>query len=96
MNDGAANKASEAKADLWSYPVSERGEAAARRIKARMFEDDCRSMLALSDARKRDLAAQRERAKNDPGLVAHLLEDARRRGQSEIDWPEYFRNARMV
>lgn len=84
------------KKDPWLYPPSPRSEAAARRIMARMFEDDYRAMLVISDARKRDLAAQRERAKNDPELVAHLLEEARRRGRTEIDWPEYFRNARMT
>jgi DNA-binding transcriptional MocR family regulator len=78
--------------------VERRREAmtAAQRIKARIFEDDYRAMLALSDARRRDLAASRERAQSNPELVAHLLEEARRRGQSEIDWPEHFRNARMV
>lgn len=70
------------------------GDAARRR--ARILEGDYRAMLALSDARKRDLAAQRERAMNNEELRAHLLEDARRRGLSEIDWPEYFRNAYMV
>ena len=84
------------KTSPWSHPMTERGEAAAKRIKARMFQDDLRAMLELSDARKLDLAASRERAQNNPDLVACLLGEARRRGQNEIDWPEYFRNARMV
>lgn len=90
------NEATVAKADPWSYPMTARGEAAAKRIKAGMARDDYEASLALSDARKADLAASRERAQSNPDLVACLLADARRRGQSEIDWPEYFRNTYMV
>jgi hypothetical protein len=80
----------------WDYPVSARGREAAARIGARILEYDYRACLAISDARKRDLAASRERAMNDPDLVASLIEDARRRGRTEIDWPEYFRNTYMM
>lgn len=70
------------------------GDAARRR--ARLLDGDYRAMLAASDARKRDLAAQRDAAMNAPELVAYLREEARRRGRAEIDWPEYFRNSYMV
>lgn len=70
------------------------GDAARRR--SRLLDGDYRAMLAASDARKRDLAAQREAAMNNEELRAHLLANAQRRGLSEIDWSEYFRNAYMV
>jgi hypothetical protein len=57
-----------------------------------MFAADLAAMLALSDARKAENAAARERCKANAELCAVLLADAARRGQSEIDWAEYFRN----
>lgn len=67
-----------------------------RAIRARIFERDWRACLALSDARRAELAAARERAQASPGLCAELLAQAQRRGQSGIDWPEYFRNAGLT
>lgn len=52
--------------------------------------------VALSQARKQENAARRAAAQANPELVACLLERSKQRGQSEIDWPEYFRNAYMV
>lgn len=56
------------------------------------FDADLRACLALRDARARENAAARERAMANPELRAALLDAARRRGQAEIDWPDYFRN----
>ena len=62
---------------------------------ARMLARDLRASLAVSDARKAENAAIRARMQNDAELRAALLAVARLRGESEIDWPEYFRNARV-
>jgi predicted solute-binding protein len=61
-----------------------------------MFARDLRICLALADARKAENAAARRRAQANPELCAVLLESAKRRGESTIDWPEYFRNSYMV
>lgn len=63
---------------------------------ARMFARDLTAMLALSDARKAENAAARARCKANPELCATLLEQAERRGQTEIDWSAYFRNAYLT
>lgn len=49
--------------------------------------------LALRDARARENAAARTLARGNAKLSAVLLDEAKRRGQSEIDWVEYFRGA---
>lgn len=60
------------------------------------WEADLTAMLRLSDARRAELAAARARCVADAGLVAVLTEQAARRGEPGIDWPDYFRNARLV
>ena len=60
-----------------------------------MFARDLRVSLAISDARKAENAAIRARMQNDAELRSALLEAAHRRGESEINWPEYFRNVRV-
>ena len=57
------------------------------------FGRDVRFLLALSDARKRENAERRAACQSDASLCAVLLDDAKRRGQTDIDWAEYFRNA---
>jgi hypothetical protein len=54
---------------------------------------DFAACLALRDARAAENKAARDRAKANPDLCAYLQAEASRRGQSGIDWPEYFRNA---
>jgi hypothetical protein len=53
---------------------------------------DYRAMLALSDQRKAENKAARARARADSALRGELLNQAVRRGQTAIDWLEYFRN----
>jgi len=57
------------------------------------FASDLRACLALRDARAAENAAARARVLANVELCAQLQSDAMRRGQREIDWPEYFRNA---
>lgn len=59
-------------------------------------EADFRECLRISDERKAALKKARAECQADPALCARLLAEARRRGQSEIDWPSYFRNAHLV
>lgn len=59
------------------------------------FAADLRHMVALQDARKAENAQARARARGNSELCAILLADAQRRGLSEIDRVEYFRNARI-
>lgn len=59
------------------------------------FARDLARYTALNDARRAEDAAARARMQANPELCSALLADARRRGQSEINWPEYFRNARV-
>ena len=68
---------------------------AAASFTARMFERDLRASLAISDARTAENAAIRIRMQNNAELRAALLAAAHRRGDSEINWPEYFRNVRV-
>lgn len=63
---------------------------------AMSFDSDLRDMLALSDARKLELASERGACLRNTELADVLLADRRRRGYSDIDWPEYFRNTRMI
>ena len=56
----------------------------------RTFARDLRACLALSDARKAENAAIRERLQQNPALRALLREEAERRGEPEIDWTGYF------
>lgn len=65
-----------------------------RAMQAKMFADDLAAMIALSDARKAEDATARDRMRNDPELRAALAGEASRRGV-EVDWAEYFRNARV-
>lgn len=67
----------------------------AAQFTARMFARDLRASLAISDARKAENAAIRTRMQGDAELRAVLLATAQRRGESEINWPEYFRNVRV-
>ncbi|MBK6616321.1 hypothetical protein [Ottowia sp.] len=60
-----------------------------------MFAADLTAAVALEDARKAENAEARARAQGNAALVAELTARAKRRGQAEIDWPEYFRNARI-
>ncbi len=60
-----------------------------------MFARDFAESVRLADIQKAQNAATRKRMQADPGLCAVLLADAKRRGLSEIDWPEYFRNSRV-
>jgi len=62
-------------------------------VRERMAARDLESSLRVSDARKAENAAARARAKGNPELHAALLEQARRRGHSDVDWASYFRNA---
>lgn len=59
------------------------------------FAADLRACLALQDAQAAENAAARDRALANPELAALLLADANRRGLAEVDWTEYFRNARI-
>ena len=61
-------------------------------IAIRFFERDLAECIRQSDARKAENEAAKVRMQANASLCAILLEDARRRGQSAIDWPEYFRN----
>ncbi len=54
---------------------------------------DLRACLALRDARAAENAAARARVLANVELCAQLASDAQRRGQREIDWADYFRNA---
>ena len=64
----------------------------ANQFAAKMFAQDLKASIQIRDKRAADNAAARARCQNDPQLCAILLADAKRRGQSGIDWPEYFRN----
>lgn len=57
------------------------------------FQADLRACLALRAALAAENAAARARVLADVELCAQLESDALRRGQREIDWPDYFRNA---
>ena len=61
-------------------------------IRARPFARDLRACVAADRQRKAENAQRRAACKASPTLCAVLLEQAQRRGQSQIDWPEYFRN----
>lgn len=61
----------------------------------KMFLNDLRVCLALEAANNRARAERRAAAQSNHELCAILSADAARRGQSTIDWPEYFRNADM-
>jgi len=67
----------------------------AQQIKQRLFASDLAACIALADARKAENVARRASAQGDAELCAALLAIAQRRGESEINWPEYFRNADM-
>jgi len=53
---------------------------------------DIRACLALRDASARANAAARARCTNNSELASILLDDAKRRGRTSIDWTEYFRS----
>ncbi len=57
------------------------------------FRADLRACLALRDARAAENAAARARVLANVELCAQLASAAQRRGQREIDWADYFRNA---
>ena len=61
----------------------------AARIQA---QADLNACIALADARKAENRAAQARCKANPEMCAALQAEALRRGQAEIDWPEYFRN----
>lgn len=61
-------------------------------VATRLFQADYAACLALSDALKAENAAVRARCMADTALASHLLQDAKRRGKSTIDWDQYFRN----
>lgn len=73
-----------------------RNNTIAQKLFAADFAADFAACLALSDARKAEDAKRRAAAQANPELCAALLADAQRRGEPGINWPEYFRNARMV
>ena len=69
--------------------------ASARRSSAppsvdRFAAGDYRAMLALSDARKAENKARRAALRANAELRAHLLTEAVRRGEREINWLDYF------
>lgn len=61
-------------------------------LRARSFARDLRACVAADRQRKAENAQRRVACKASPTLCTVLLEQAKRRGQSAIDWPEYFRN----
>jgi len=61
--------------------------------KIRMAARDYAACLALEAARKADNARRRAAILAHAGLAAVLLDEARRRGETSIDWERYFRNA---
>lgn len=63
------------------------------RFARRAFERDLARCVELDRQRKAENAAARARMLANPELVAELQREASRRGRSEIDWAEYFRNA---
>jgi len=63
------------------------------KIRQNQFNNDLLEMLRLSDQRKRENQEARRRCQANAELVAILTAAARRRGRSDIDWEEYFRNA---
>ncbi len=65
----------------------------ASRFMQLVFAADLRKAVAHEQARRESIRRQREACQADPALCASLLAAANRRGQSEIDWPEYFRNS---
>lgn len=56
------------------------------------FSLDLHICLAARDARAAENAAARARMAGDPQLVAALQSIAKRLGQKDVDWVEYFRN----
>ena len=56
------------------------------------MQNDMSALLALRDARAQENADARRACQENAQLCRTLLSDAQRRGQTEIDWPEYFRN----
>ena len=71
------------------------GDRRSRERRARWLEADWRACIALQEVERAENATARARAQASPGLCAVLLEEAQRRGQPGIDWPEYFRNAHI-
>jgi hypothetical protein len=67
-------------------------EIAMTNFERSMLQANLRAMIAADQDHKAQMRAARARCRNDPALVACLLEQAQRRGQREIDWAEYFRN----
>jgi len=61
-------------------------------IAQRLAARDLQACLALADARKAENVAARRRMQSNAELCAALLESAKRRGESAIDWEGYFRN----
>ena len=61
-------------------------------VRGCVFRADFAACLALRDQRARENAQARERCRSNAELCAVLLTDTQRRGQSVIDWPDYFRN----
>lgn len=57
------------------------------------FQADLRACLALRDARAAENAIARARVLANVELCAQLQSDSQRRGQREIDWADYSRNA---
>lgn len=55
-----------------------------------------KAAIQASDTRKAENAQRRAAAQANAELCAYLTQEAQRRGQAGIDWPEYFRNAYMV
>lgn len=62
-------------------------------MRQRLARADYAACLAVADARKAENAAARTRMQANPELVDELQSQAARRGETQIDWPEYFRNA---
>lgn len=58
----------------------------------RLFANDLRAMLALTDARKAENAARRAACMADKGLESLLRSEAERRGEV-FSWVAYFRDA---
>jgi len=65
-------------------------------IKQRLAERDLKACLALANARRAENAVIRARMQADAELSATLLEIAKRRGQTAIDWTGYFSRAGVL
>jgi hypothetical protein len=57
-----------------------------------MLQRDLAASVAMAATRRSSILASQARMKSDQELCGVLLQQAIRRGEREINWPEYFRN----